>query len=203
MADRNRLISLLLTIDGAAGGNRRLSASWAFEMADELLAAGVRVGDPNEVSNLASSAPRSEDATPLRPSVCECGPVCAACGRDRSEGAARETAWVSPAVTRRAEIAERKALAGLLGEAWLAHDLANDAFLAEDVPRPTVAEYAGFVADIAARLLAANVRVGDAGLPITTELAHDLRVAGWSEDVIARLRLAALATPAHEEPNHD
>jgi len=39
--DRNRLISLLLTIDGAAGGNRRLSASWAFEMADELLAAGV------------------------------------------------------------------------------------------------------------------------------------------------------------------
>lgn len=60
----------------------------------------------------------------------------------------------------------------------------------------------GCICDIEAR--AANVRVGDAGLlPITTELAHDLRVAGWSEDVIARLRLAALATPAHEEPDHD
>ena len=44
--DRNRLISLLLTIDGAAGGNRRLSASWAFEMADELLAAGVALATP-------------------------------------------------------------------------------------------------------------------------------------------------------------
>jgi hypothetical protein len=53
-SDRNRLISLLLTIDGAAGGNRRLSASWAFEMADELLAAGVAPAPaPSAVERLA------------------------------------------------------------------------------------------------------------------------------------------------------
>jgi hypothetical protein len=41
VTDADRLAALLFTIDGAAGGNRRLSASWAFEMAYELLAAGV------------------------------------------------------------------------------------------------------------------------------------------------------------------
>ena len=48
-------------------------------------------------------------------------------------------------------------------------------------------------------LAAANVRVGTPDtLPITRELAHDLRVAGWTEDVIGRLRLVALAAPRAE-----
>lgn len=101
--------------------------------------------------------------------VSETCPVCGTPGRivGGDEGTQHfepEAAWVSPAVTRRAEIAERKALAALLGEAWLAHDLANDAYLAEAVPRPTVEEYAEFAAAIAAALAARGVRVGDEGL---------------------------------------
>ena len=73
--------------------------------------------------------------------VSETCPVCGTPGRivGGDEGTQHfepEAAWVSPAVTRRAEIAERKALAALLGESWLAYDLANDAYLAKDVPRP-------------------------------------------------------------------
>jgi len=56
VTDTDRLAALLFTIDGAAGGNRRLSASWAFEMAYELLAAGVTLAAtpaPLDVERLA------------------------------------------------------------------------------------------------------------------------------------------------------